>query len=92
MNSSQGSLSLVVEIFITRQKCNEHPCKSAFGHKTTQEINTSFPQLLSCKAVGLCLNAKGICEERDMAGCMPRTVFLPRTAARWNQAVLQEAI
>lgn len=60
--------------------------------KTTQEINTiPFPQFLSCK-LGLGLNAKAIHEERDTAGCMHRTVFLPRTAARWNQAVLQEAI
>lgn len=64
------------------------PVSLPLNLKTTQEINiTPFPQFLSCK-LGLRLNAKGIHEERDTAGCMPRTDFLPRTAARWNQAVL----
>jgi hypothetical protein len=30
--------------------------------------------------VGLGLNAKGIFEERYREGCVPQTVFLPRTA------------
>jgi hypothetical protein len=36
--------------------------------------------------------AKGAQEERDATGRMPLTLFLPRTAARWNQVMLQEAI